>query len=125
MRLGIYGGSFDPVHNGHLELARSCQKQAALDEVWFMPTAIQPLKRQGPQASAVHRIEMLRLAIESEASHRARLQASGNDTWRVCTLEIDRGGYSYTVDTMRQLQTELPEARLFFMIGADATRDIP
>jgi nicotinate-nucleotide adenylyltransferase len=48
-----------------------------------------------------------------------------NATWRICTLEIDRGGYSYTVDTLRQLHIELPEAKLFFMIGADAVRDIP
>ena len=51
MRLGIFGGSFDPVHNGHLELARCCQRQAALDEVWFTPTAIQPLKHDGPHAT--------------------------------------------------------------------------
>jgi nicotinate-nucleotide adenylyltransferase len=113
MRLGIFGGSFDPVHNGHLELARCCQRQAALDEVWFMPTAIQPLKHAGPQATNQQRLEVLRLAIEQEP------------TWRVCTLEIDRGGYSYTVDTLRQIHTELPDAKLFFMMGADALRDVP
>jgi nicotinate-nucleotide adenylyltransferase len=113
MRLGIFGGSFDPVHNGHLALARACHEQAALDEVWFTPTAIQPLKRRGPQATDAQRVEMLNLAIESEPS------------WRVCTLEIDRGGVSYTVDTLRQLRVELPEAKLFFMIGADAVRDVP
>ena len=90
MRLGIFGGSFDPVHNGHLELARCCQREAALDEVWFMPTAIQPLKHAGPQATNQQRLEMLRLAVEHEPA------------WRVCTLEIDRGGYSYTVDTLRR-----------------------
>jgi nicotinate-nucleotide adenylyltransferase len=113
MRLGIFGGSFDPVHNGHLELARCCQREAALDEVWFMPTAVQPLKHAGPQATNQQRLEMLRLAIEHEPK------------WRVCTLEIDRGGYSYTVDTLRQIHTELPDAVLFFMIGADALRDVP
>jgi nicotinate-nucleotide adenylyltransferase len=113
MRLGIFGGSFDPVHNGHLALARACHQQAALDEVWFTPTAVQPLKQHGPHATDAQRIEMLNLAIENEQS------------WRVCTLEIDRGGLSYTVDTLRQLHVELPEARLFFMIGADAQRDVP
>ncbi len=113
MRLGIFGGSFDPVHNGHLALARACHEQAALDEVWFTPAAIQPLKQRGPHATDAQRIEMLQLAIDAVSS------------WRVCTLEIDRGGYSYTVDTLRQIHIELPEAELFFMIGADAMRDIP
>jgi nicotinate-nucleotide adenylyltransferase len=113
MRLGIFGGSFDPVHNGHLDLARACQQQAELDEVWFMPTAIQPLKREGPRASDAERLEMLRLAIDDE------------QTWRVCSLEMDRGGLSYTVDTLRQLREELPEAALFFLIGSDAIREVP
>ena len=113
MRLGIFGGSFDPIHNAHLAIARACQEQAALDEVWFTPTAIQPLKHQGPHASDAERIEMLRLAIGDESS------------WRVCTLETDRGGRSYTVDTLRQIREELPEVELFFPIGADALRDVP
>ena len=113
MRLGIYGGSFDPVHNGHLELARCCQRQAALDEIWFTPTAIQPLKRTGPQATNDQRLEMLRLAIADKPN------------WRICTLEIERGGFSYTVDTLRQIHTELPDAELFFLLGADALRDLP
>lgn len=126
MRLGIFGGSFDPVHNGHLALARSGQEQAALDEVWFMPTAVQPLKHKGPHATDAQRIEMLQLAIDSYASAhdgepgRPRPRPS----WRVCTLEVDRGGKSYTVDTMRQLHEELPEAKLFFLIGSDALRDV-
>ncbi len=113
MRLGVFGGSFDPVHNGHLALARACQQQAALDEVWFTPAAIQPLKHQGPHASDAQRVEMLRLATEEES------------TWRVCTLEIDRGGFSYTVDTLRQIRIELPDADLFFLLGSDAVRDVP
>ncbi len=113
MRLGIFGGSFDPVHNAHLALARACQQQARLDEVWFTPTAIQPLKHRGPHATDGQRIEMLRLATSDET------------TWRVCTLEIERGGLSYTVETLRQIHVELPEAQLFFLIGADALRDVP
>jgi nicotinate-nucleotide adenylyltransferase len=113
MRLGIFGGSFDPVHNGHLELARCCQRQVALDEVWFTPTAIQPLKHGGPQATNHERLEMLHLAIDNDSS------------WRVCTLEIERGGFSYTVDTLQQIHTELLDAELFFLMGADAVRDVP
>ena len=112
MRLGIFGGSFDPVHSAHLAIARACQQQAKLDEVWFTPTAIQPLKHKGPCASDSHRSEMLRFAIQDEP------------TWRVCTIEIDRGGFSYTVDTLRQIREELPETDLFFLIGADALHDV-
>jgi nicotinate-nucleotide adenylyltransferase len=112
MRLGIFGGSFDPVHNAHLAIARACQQQARLDEVWFTPTAIQPLKQHGPRASNADRVEMLRLAIGDEPS------------WRVCTIEVDRGGLSYTVDTLRQIHDELPGADLFFLIGADALQDV-
>ncbi len=132
-RLGIFGGSFDPVHFGHLELARACHDQANLDEVWFTPTAIQPLKHGGPQATDNQRIEMLRLAIESDETesiapgrgHHREAMVGPRLNWRVCTLEIDRGGYSYTVDTLRQLQIELPETELFFLMGADALRDVP
>src|SRR4051812_31650083 len=112
MRLGIFGGSFDPVHNAHLAIARACQQQAKLDEVWFTPTAVQPLKQKGPRATDQHRVEMLRLAIVDEP------------TWRVCTIEIDRGGLSYTVYTLRQIHEELPDVSLFFLIGADALHDV-
>ena len=112
MRLGIYGGSFDPVQNAHLAVASACQRQAHLDAVWFTPTAIQPLKRTGPRASNSHRVELLRLAIKEEP------------TWRVCTIEIDRGGLSYTVDTLRQIHEDLPDADLFFLFGADALYDV-
>ncbi len=124
MRLGIFGGSFDPVHVGHLTLAQACVEQAALDKVWFVPTAIQPLKKSGPRASDADRVAMIELAIDDSRKSKsclAKLCAS----WRVCTLEIERGGVSYTVDTMSRLHTELPTARLFFMIGADAVRDVP
>jgi nicotinate-nucleotide adenylyltransferase len=138
MRLGIFGGSFDPVHNGHLALAQSCQEQADLDEVWFTPTAVQPLKQHGPQASDADRIAMLNLAIDpllgasqipSEPGRPRPLRAGASPpplqkTWRVCTLETDRGGVSYTVETLRQIHVELPEAELFFLIGADALRDV-
>jgi nicotinate-nucleotide adenylyltransferase len=113
MRLGIFGGSFDPVHNGHIALAQACQHQEGLDEIWFMPTAVQPLKQQGPHATDAQRLEMLRLATWPEPS------------WRVSTLEIDRGGLSFTVDTLRQLGEQLPEAVLFFLLGADAVQDVP
>lgn len=113
MRLGICGGSFDPVHNGHLELATCCQRQAALDEVWFTPTAVQPLKQHGPQASNADRAAMLRLAI------------AGRDDWKLCQTELDRGGVSYSVDTLRTIRAEQPTAELFFLMGADSLHYLP
>lgn len=113
MRLGLFGGSFDPVHLGHLELARSCRQQARLDEVWFVPAATQPFKQHGPAASDADRLAMLRLATADESA------------FRVCSIEIDRGGVSYTVDTLRQVHAERPDAELYFLLGADALRDLP
>jgi nicotinate-nucleotide adenylyltransferase len=113
MRLGLFGGSFDPVHNGHLALAGCCAEQARLDEVWLIPSAVQPFKQQGPVASDADRCAMLRLAIE------------GRRGLALSTVEIDRGGVSYTVETLRQLRSEKPEAEFFFLMGADTLRELP
>lgn len=112
MRIGFFGGSFDPVHNGHLELARCCQKQAGLDEIWFTPAAVQPLKQRGPRATKADRLAMLELAIAEEPK------------WRVCRLEFDRGGVSYTVDTLREIRVERPDDELFILLGSDTLREI-
>jgi nicotinate-nucleotide adenylyltransferase len=113
MRLGLFGGSFDPVHKGHLVLADSCAKQSALDAVWFVPAAHQPLKPQGPQASDAQRLEMLRLALV------------GRPPFEASAIEIKRGGVSYTVDTLAEVHTQLPEAELFLMMGADSLAEFP
>lgn len=113
MRLGIFGGSFNPVHYGHLLLAETCREQARLDEVWFVPNAISPLKQDQPPAGDKHRVEMLKLAI------------GGHESFRLCTLEIDRGGISYTVDTLDQIAKEQPAADLYFLMGADSLVDLP
>lgn len=113
MRLGLFGGSFDPVHRGHLVLANSCAEQAALDKVWFVPAAHQPLKPSGPQASDTDRLAMLRLALADQP----RLEVS--------RLEIERGGMSYTVDTLAAVRAQHPEAELFFLMGADSLADLP
>jgi nicotinate-nucleotide adenylyltransferase len=112
MRLGIFGGSFDPVHGAHVELARSAQREAALDEVWLTPAAIQPLKGRGPHASDAQRLAMLELVAAAEPS------------WRVCRLEIDRGGASYTVDTLQTIHAQRPGDELFFLLGADTLDDV-
>jgi len=113
MRLGLFGGTFDPVHYGHLLLAECCREQCGLQEVWFLPAAQAPHKRSAPPAPAARRVEMLELAI------------AGNDSFRVCNLEIRRGGLSFTVDTLTQLTAERPEAEWFFLLGADSLDDLP
>lgn len=112
-RLGIFGGSFDPVHYGHLLLAESCREQCHLDQVWLLPAAAAPHKQQRQTTSSRHRVEMLRLAV---GGHRAM---------RVSTLEIDRGGVSYTVDTLTTIHQQLPHCELFFLMGADSLEDLP
>ncbi len=113
MRLGIFGGSFDPSHNGHLRLAECCAEQAGLDAVWFVPAGVSPFKPHGPVASCADRLAMLRLAVEGLAGR------------EISTLEIDRGGISYTADTLRQIHAARPDARLFFLMGADSLHDLP
>jgi nicotinate-nucleotide adenylyltransferase len=112
MRLGIFGGTFDPVHYGHLLLAETCREQLALDAVWFLPAAVPPHKRDRPLTPGAQRIEMLELAI------------GGDEKFLVCPLEIDRGGVNYTVDTLAQLKTDDPTRELFFLLGADSLRDL-
>jgi nicotinate-nucleotide adenylyltransferase len=113
MRLGLYGGSFDPVHYGHLLLAECCREELGLDAVWFLPTAVSPFKRGQTAADAKHRVEMLKLAV------------AGHEAMNVSTLEIDRGGVSYTFETLAILQQEQPEASLFFLMGGDSLADLP
>jgi nicotinate-nucleotide adenylyltransferase len=113
MRLGLYGGSFDPVHYGHLLLAECCREELQLDAVWFLPAAISPFKKEQSQTPPRHRVEMLKLAL------------AGHEAMHVSTLEIDRGGVSYTVDTLNEIHRQQPEAELFFLMGADSLRDLP
>jgi nicotinate-nucleotide adenylyltransferase len=112
MRIGIFGGSFDPVHYGHLLLAESCREQCRLDEVWFVPAAVPPHKRDENRTDAKHRVEMLELAI------------AGHPQFRVSTIEIDRGGVSYTVSTLAAIGRQRPEAELFLLLGGDSLRDL-
>ena len=108
MRIAMFGGSFDPIHLGHLILAEHCREQAQLDEVWFIPSATAPNKRDGARATDRQRLEMLRLAI------------GGHPHFKVSEIEIQRGGVSYTVDTLAEIQTQQPEAKLFLLMGADS-----
>lgn len=109
MRIGILGGTFDPPHNGHLAVARACVKELALDELLFLPAAKNPLKPSGPRASATDRLTMLGLLVAAE------------DNMGILDLEIQKGGSSYTVETMTDLQMVQP-ADYWFLLGADALR---
>lgn len=113
MRIGIFGGTFDPIHYGHLLLAESCREQCRLDEVWFVPAAIPPHKREQSLSTPAARAEMLRLAI------------GGNEAFRVSEIELLRDGVSYTVDTLTEVHRQQPEAELFLLVGADTLHDLP
>lgn len=113
MRIGIFGGTFNPVHYGHLLLAESCREQRGLDEVWFMPAAVPPHKQDLQLVDAAQRVEMLKLA------------AGGNEAFHVSDLEWKRGGVSYTVDTLEAIHAERPDAELYLLIGADTLADLP
>lgn len=113
MRLGLLGGTFDPVHYGHLLLAESCREQCRLDAVWFVPSGRPPHKPVAELTPVEVRIEMLELAIAGEPS------------FAICRYEADRQGVSYTVDTLEQLAREEPQRELFFLMGADMLGDLP
>lgn len=106
-RIGILGGAFDPVHLGHLILAREAQDALALDRIVFMPGARTPLKGKPPEASDEDRLAMLHEAVK----HRV--------DWEVCDWEIRRGGVSYSFNTAGYMRTRFPGALLFWIIGAD------
>jgi nicotinate-nucleotide adenylyltransferase len=108
MRIGIYGGSFDPIHYGHLLAAESVREQAGLDRVVFMPAAASPHKPGVGLAAATDRLAMLGLAT------------AGHNAFSVSSIELDRGGTSYTVDTLETLATAHPDDRLVLILGPDA-----
>jgi nicotinate-nucleotide adenylyltransferase len=109
--VGLFGGSFDPVHHGHLIVARAALEQLALAEVRFIPAREQPFKQGRHRAAAADRAEMLRLAIADEPG------------FRIDPLELDRPGPSYTVDTLRQLTAREPSRTFILLLGADAARE--
>jgi nicotinate-nucleotide adenylyltransferase len=114
MRLGLLGGSFNPVHNGHLAIARQTRESLGLDRILFIPTSLPPHKPSSSLAPAPDRYEMVRLAIASDPS------------LAISDVEIRRPGKSYSIDTVRLLQQEYgAQAQLLFLIGLDAFLDFP
>jgi len=109
----VYGGTFDPVHNGHLEIARAARAQAGLDKVLFVVAGQPPHRGRGARASAEDRYAMVAEAVADEPG------------MEPCRLELDRPGPSYTVDTLAALQEQYPGAALFLILGLDAAADFP
>jgi len=110
-RIGVFGGTFDPPHAGHLALAERARERLGLDRVLFVPAGTPPHKRGRRLSSAGTRAAMTRLALR------------GHPAFRLSTLELARSGPSFTVDTLRTLRARHPEARLFLLIGEDSLGD--
>jgi nicotinate-nucleotide adenylyltransferase len=112
-KVGVLGGTFDPVHIGHLLLAESAREELGLERVVFMPAG-RPWRKASREVSpAEHRLAMLRLAV------------AGNDAFEVSTIEVEREGPTYTVETLEELRRRDPGAALFFIVGEDALADLP
>lgn len=113
-RLGIFGGTFDPPHTGHLILAETAADDLALDRVLFVPAADPPHKAASDvRAPAAHRAAMVERAI------------AGNPRFALSRVDLDRPGPHYTVDMLHLLRREHPDAALYFLIGGDSLRDLP
>lgn len=112
-RLGLFGGTFDPPHLGHLILAECASDALALSRVLFVLAADPPHKRDQQLAPVEHRLAMLRLAI------------ADNPRFALSRIDLDRPGPHYSVDTVRMAQIQYPGAELFFLMGGDSLRDLP
>ena len=112
MRIGIYGGTFDPIHLGHLILAEACREACDLDRVWFVVAGAPPHK-PGGRTDANHRSEMARLAV------------AGHPAFEVSDREIRRPGPHYSVETLAEIRRDHPDSDLSFLIGGDSLIDLP
>jgi nicotinate-nucleotide adenylyltransferase len=114
VNIGVLGGTFDPIHIGHLVVAEEARIKLEFDEVFFVPAGQPWLKLDRNITPAVHRVEMVRRAI------------ADNPHFKLCTLEVERPGPSYTVDTLTRLQEQLgSEISLFFVLGRDTLAELP
>ncbi|MDD5138660.1 MAG: nicotinate (nicotinamide) nucleotide adenylyltransferase [Verrucomicrobiales bacterium] len=107
MKFGLYGGSFDPVHLGHLLVAQAAVEELGLDRLFFIPAAQSPFKPENQPAPDAVRLQLLRLAL------------AGRTNCEVDDQEIRRGGVSYTIETLRDYAKRFPGAQLFYLVGAD------
>lgn len=111
MKLGIFGGTFDPPHTGHLIAAQDACASLSLDRLLFIPAADPPHKRTARISSMATRLEMLRAAT------------AGNPLFEISTIEIDRSGPSYTADTLRELKKQFSDASFWLLLGVDQIRE--
>ena len=112
-RIGVYGGTFDPIHTAHLAIARAALDQAGLDSVLFVVAARPPHKHGNTYADAEDRYAMVQAALAEEPK------------FEPSHIELDRDGPSYTADTLRQLNRQLPDAQLFLILGMDSLVELP
>lgn len=112
MRLGLFGGTFDPIHLGHLVLAEQCREACGLDAVWFVVAGSPPHKK-GERTPVAHRLEMARIAV------------AGHPAFEVSEIEAKRPGPHYSVETLAAVRRDRPGDDLFFLIGADSLVDLP
>ena len=112
MRLGLFGGTFDPVHVGHLILAEACREACALDRVWFVVAGTPPHKPSG-RTPVADRLEMVRIAV------------AGHPAFEVSEIEAHASGPNYSFETVEAIHGERPDDELFFLIGADSLADFP
>ncbi|QSR88768.1 nicotinate-nucleotide adenylyltransferase [Methylacidiphilum caldifontis] len=113
LRLAIFGGSFDPIHYGHLISAMDCLEQIPLNKIIFMPCSRSPFKKQNPQATGHERLEMIQLAIEPFKN------------FEVCPFEVQSPAPSYSIKTAKQFHKLYPQAELFWIIGSDQIAGLP
>jgi len=113
MRIGLFGGTFNPIHNGHLQIAEKVLSRLKLDRVFFIPTGTPAHKPNHNMASKDHRRNMIALALKGHAH------------FALCDIEIKRRGISYTVDTISSLKQIYPHDSFFFIIGTDAFLKLP
>lgn len=112
-RIGLYGGSFDPIHTGHVLVGQAAMEELALERLFFIPAARSPFKPEQQPAPCEHRLAMIRLAL------------AGRSYCEVDDFEIQRGGTSFTIDTVRYFTQRFPGAKLYYLIGADNVAGLP
>jgi nicotinate-nucleotide adenylyltransferase len=112
-RIGLYGGSFDPVHLGHLLVAQAAREELGLERLFFIPAAQSPFKPDSKPTSGADRVRLLRLALAGK-------------TWcEIDEQELHRGGVSYTIETVRDYHRRFPNAEIFYLIGGDHVQKLP
>ena len=111
--IALYGGTFDPIHNGHLILAREAREHLALEKIVFLPARVSPHKLDRPPTDGHLRAEMIAAAI------------AGEEGFELDTRELHRSGPSYTIDTIREFLAEHPDVRFHYLIGEDSLPDLP